>query len=238
MQAVVLAAGRGVRMGDLTNDSAKPMLKVNGKPILEYTLFNLPEEISEVIFVIGYKGDLIKSYFGDEWKGRKIKYVVQENLNGSAGALHQAKDFLEDKFLVLNGNDLYQRSDLEKFVNNEPSALLVKEIENPEKFGVVKTDDDGYLLEVIESGRPRDKNLNLVNIGAYLLNKKFFDYQLAKKSTEISEKEFGLPQTLATMAKDCKIKVEKAEFWQPLGYPEDISKAEKIISQFSSKLTQ
>jgi len=47
-----------------------------------------------------------------------------------------------------------------------------------------------------------------------------------------------LPQTLATMAKDCKIKVEKAEFWQPVGYPEDISKAEKIISQFSSKLTQ
>lgn len=238
MQCVILAAGRGVRMGEFTNDLPKPMIRIKGRPILEYTLANLPEEISEIIFVIGYKGDLIKSHFGDEWKGRKIKYVVQENLNGSAGALHQAKDFLEDKFLVLNGDDLYRRPDLEKLINNNPPALLVKEIENPKKFGVVKTDDNGYLLEVIESGRPRDENLNLVNIGAYLLNKNFFDYQLAKRLAEVSEKEFGLPQTLATMAKDYKIKVEKAKFWQPVGYPEDILKAEKIISQFSSKLTQ
>jgi len=232
MQAAILAAGRGVRMGDLTNDSPKPMLKVNGKPILEYTLDNLPEEISEIIFVIGYKGDLIKSYFGDEWKSRKIKYVVQENLNGGAAALHCAREFLEDKFLVLNGDDLYGRSDLEKLIKNEPPALLVKEVDKLGRLGAIKTDANGYLLEIIESGEPRDENLKLVNIGAYLLNNRFFDYPLVKKSTEISEKEFGLPQTLATMAKDYKIKVEKAEFWQPLGYPEDILKAEKIIHQF------
>ncbi len=219
-------------MGDLTNDTPKPMLRINGQPILEHTLANLPDEISEVIIVIGYKGDLIKSYFGDEWKGRKIKYVIQENLNGSGGALHCAKEFLEDKFLVLNGDDLYHRSDLKRLINNEPPVLLTKEIENPKRFGVVKTDNNGYLLEVIESGRPSDENLNLVNIGAHFLNKKFFDYQLVKKSTEISEKEFGLPQTLATMAKDYKIKVEKAKFWQPIGYPEDILKTEKIIKQF------
>jgi len=114
-------------------------------------------------------------------------------------------------------------------------ALLAKEIENPEKFGVVRTDDAGYLLEVIESGEQRDKNLSLVNIGVYLLNKKFFYYRLIKKSKGISEKEFGLPQTLATMAKDFKIKVEKAEFWQPVGCPEDIPKAEEIIKDFYFK---
>ncbi len=223
-------------MGDLTNDSPKPMLRVNGKPILEYTLDNLPEEISEIIFVIGYKGDLIKSYFGDEWKGRKIKYVVQENLNGNAGALHCAKKFLEDKFMVLYGDDLYHRSDLEKLVNNDSLVVLAKEVDNPGHLGALVIDNNGYLLEIIEN--PTENYGNLVNTGAYLLNKKFFDYQLVKKSTKISEREFGLPQTLATMAKDYKIKVEKAEFWQPVGYPEDILKAEKIISQFSSELTQ
>jgi bifunctional UDP-N-acetylglucosamine pyrophosphorylase/glucosamine-1-phosphate N-acetyltransferase len=236
MQTVILAAGRGVRMGELTNDLPKPMLRINGQPILEYSLANLPEEISEIIFVIGYKGDLIRVHFGNEYKDKKIRYVWQKDLNGSAAALHQAKDFLEDKFLVLNGDDLYQRSDLEKLIKNEAPALLVKEIESSEKFGVVKTNNKGNLLEVIESGRQRDENLNLVNIGAYLLNKEFFDYQLVKKSMEISEKEFGLPQTIAKMAKDYKIKVEKAKFWQPIGYPEDILKAEKIITQFSSKL--
>ena len=217
-------------MGDLTNDSPKPMLKINGKPILEYTLNNLPEEISEVIFITGYKGDLIKSYFGDEHKGKKIKYIIQEDLNGNAAALHLAREFLGETFLVLYGDDLYQKSDLEKLIKNEPPAFLAKELDEPGRFGVCKTDSEGYLLEIIESGTPRDESIKLVNVGAYLLNKKIFDYPLVKKSTKIDEKEFGLPQTLAMMAKDYKIKVEKAEFWQPVGYPEDILKAEKIIN--------
>jgi len=230
MQCVILAAGRGVRMGDLTNDTPKPLLKINGKPILEYTLNNLPEEISEVIIVIGYKGDLIRAYISDEYKGRKIKYVVQDNLNGGAAALHCAKDLLEGKFLVLMGDDLYDKSDLEKLISDEPPAFLTKELDEPPgRLGVCKIDSDGYLLEIIEAGMPRDESIKLVNTAAYLLDKKFFNYPLVKKSTKADEKEFGLPQTIATMAKDYKIKVEKAEFWHPIGYPEDILKAEKIM---------
>jgi len=227
MQAVILAAGRGVRMGDLTNDAPKPMLKVNGKPILEYTLANLPNEISEIIIVVGYKGEIIKSYFKDLYQDKKIRYVVQSELNGSAGALHSTKEFLHDRFLVLNGDDLYSKSDLEKFIANEPPAVLAKEVENSGRFGVLKIDNNGCLLEIIEA--PKENHGNLVNTGAYFLNKIFFDYPLVKKSTKIDEKEFGLPQTLATMAKDYKIKVVKAEFWHPMGYPEDILKAEKIM---------
>ncbi len=221
-------------MGNLTDDLPKPMLRLNGRPILEYTLSNLPDEISEIIIVIGYKGEIIKSYFGDHYNNKEIKYVVQEDLNGSADALHQAKDLLKEKILVLNGDDLYHFSDLEKLINNEPPAVLAKEVDNPGHLGALITDTNGHLLEIIEN--PTENYGNLVNIGAYLLNKKFFDYQLVKKSTKISEREFGLPQTLATMTKDYKIKVEKAKFWQPVGYPEDILKAGKIINQFSGRL--
>lgn len=235
MQCVIIAAGRGVRMGDLTNDMPKPMLRVKGRPILEYTLANLPDEISEVIIVIGYKGEIIKSYFGDQYKNKKIRYVVQESLNGSGDALHKAKDLLKDKFLVLNADDLYSFSDLEKFITNEPPAILAKEMDNPGRFGVLKTDDNGHLLEIIET--PQKNYGNLVNIGAYLLNKNFFDYGLVKKSKKISEKEFGLPQTIIKMNGDYKIKVAKAEFWQPVGYPEDILKTEEVINQFSAKLS-
>lgn len=230
MQAVILAAGRGVRMGELTNDLPKPMLRINGRPILEYTLANLPEEISEVIIVIGYKGEIIKSYFGDHYNDKKIRYVIQDELRGSADALHRAKDLLQDKFLVLNGDDLYHRSDLKKIINGD-LTLLAKEVDNPKNLGIIKVDKDGYLLEIIEN--PKENYGSLVNTGAYFLNRKFFDYELVKKNPlEISEKEFGLPQTLAKMAKDYKVKMEKANFWQPVGYPEDIPKAEKIISDF------
>src|SRR3989338_817021 len=133
MQAVILAAGRGVRMSDLTNDLPKSLIRLGGRPILEYTLTNLPQKISELIFVIGYKGELIKSHFGERYQDKKIRYIVQENLNGTAGALHCAKEFLEDEFLVLNGDDLYSRLDLEKITANG-LALLAKEIEKPDRF--------------------------------------------------------------------------------------------------------
>ena len=226
IQAVILAAGRGTRMGDLTNNTPKPMLSVYGKPILEHILDNLPDEVSEIIFVIGHRGELIKEYFGDFFGGKSVKYAYQDDLNGTAGAVHTAKDFIKGKFLVLNGDDLYHHSDLKRLINND-LAILTKEVDNPERFGIVKTDGDGNLVEIIE--KPKEHIGNLANIGAYILNKDFFNYEPVK----ISEKEFGLPQTLAKMAKDYKIKVEKAEFWQPVGYPEDILTAEKVIDDFS-----
>jgi NDP-sugar pyrophosphorylase family protein len=226
MQCVILAAGRGVRMGDLTKDTPKPMLRVNGRPILEYTLSNLPEEILEVVFVIGYKGNFIKSHFGDEWKGKKIKYALQEDLKGSGDALHR----------VLNGDDLYHFSDLKKFITVEPPAILVKEVDGPGRFGAIKTDEKGHISEIIEG--VEENCGSLVNTGAYLLDKNFFDYELAKKSAKVHEKEFGLPQTMMKMNKDYRIKAQKADFWHPLGYPEDIIDAEKIISDFSRKLAE
>ncbi|KKQ79283.1 MAG: hypothetical protein UT03_C0063G0001, partial [Candidatus Moranbacteria bacterium GW2011_GWD2_38_7] len=65
MQIVILAAGRGTRMKDLTDNVPKPMLQINGKPILAYKLEALPEEIDEVIFVVGYFGNQIQQYFGE-----------------------------------------------------------------------------------------------------------------------------------------------------------------------------
>jgi len=227
MQAVILAAGRGVRMGDLTDEIPKPLLKISNRPILEYTLNNLPEEISEIIFVIGYKGEMIKKYFGNEFNGKKIVYVEQEELNGTAGALWVAKDILRDKFLVLMADDLYHKPDLEKLLAYD-LALLVKEVANNTRFGVVAMDESGCLKEVVEykflKGSPAG---NLVNMGAYVLNPKIFDYA----PFPISAKEFGLPQTLAQMADKHKIKVIRANVWHPNGQEEDLIKGEAVVKK-------
>jgi NDP-sugar pyrophosphorylase family protein len=228
IQAVILAAGRGTRMGDLTNNIPKPMLFVDGKPILEHILNNLPEEVSEIIFVIGHKGELIKDYFGDSYNGKDIKYVEQKDLNGTAGAVHCAKDLLNGKFLVLNGDNFYHHSDLKKFINYD-LGVLTKEVDNPCEFGIVKTDENGNLLEIIE--KPTEYVGNLANIGAYVLNKKFFNYDLVKK--KVSDKEYGLPQTLARMAKDYKVKVGKADMWHPIEHPENILTAEEVVKKFT-----
>lgn len=225
MQAVILTAGRGKRMKHLTEKNNKNMLKVNGKPILKYKLDSLPKEIDEVIFVIGYQGDQIKKQFGDKYKGRKIDYVEQKKLNGTGGAIHKAKKLLKDKFLVIYGDDLYHKKDIEEIIKYD-LAVLAKEIDDVTKFGILKTDKDGNLIDIIE--KPKHSKSKLAAIGLFVLNKNFFKYKLVP----VGGGEFGLPQTLATMSKDHKIKILKADHWHPIGHPEDIKSAEKNLHKF------
>ncbi|OGI27117.1 MAG: hypothetical protein A2359_02555 [Candidatus Moranbacteria bacterium RIFOXYB1_FULL_43_19] len=225
MQAVIMAAGEGTRMRPLTLKTPKPMLLVKGKPILEWTISFLPDVVDEVIIVVNYLADQIKNYFGDEWKGRKIKYVVQKELNGTGGAIYACRDILRDKFLVINGDDLFLKSDLEKLCREDLAAMAF-EVNDPSKFGVFEMDEEKNLLDIIE--KPESKDNKLANIGAYVLEKSFFDYDLV----QITEKEFGLPQTLAMMTDKHKVKVIPTTRWFPVGNPEDLEKAQTEIEKF------
>jgi bifunctional UDP-N-acetylglucosamine pyrophosphorylase/glucosamine-1-phosphate N-acetyltransferase len=225
MQAVILAAGRGKRMKHLTRATTKPMLKIKGKPILEHKINALPKKIKEVIFIVGYHGSHVVSHFKRYFDGRRIIYVIQTNLNGTGGALHLAKSILKDKFLVMMGDDLYHKKDLENLLKHD-LAVLGYEVKDPSQFGVIRTNKMGNMIDIVE--KPKRSKYKLANTGVYVINKKFFDYDLVS----IGKGEFGLPQTLARMAKDYEVKVEKAQAWHPIGSPEDLKSAEKVIKEF------
>src|ERR1700689_506521 len=109
MQTVILAAGRGTRMGALTESTPKPLLEVAGKTLLEHKLDMLPYDVDEVIIIVGYLGGEIQKRFGGTYKDKHIFYVEQEKLDGTAGALWQARSVLEGQFLVMMGDDLYAK---------------------------------------------------------------------------------------------------------------------------------
>ena len=226
MQVVILAAGRGKRMQNLTDEIPKPMLKLKGKPILEHKIKMLPEEIDEIILVVGYGGDQIIRYFKHYFAGRRIIYVYQHRINGTGGALHLARSVLRDKFMVMMGDDLYHKQDLQRLMRHN-RAILGKEVEDPSLFGIIKMDRKGYMVDVIE--KPKKSRDKLANTGVYVIDKKFFDYELVP----IGNGEFGLPQTLAKMARQYKIKVEKATIWHAIGKPADLRSAEKVLRNFS-----
>ena len=102
MKCIILAAGFGTRMGELTKKVPKPMLLIKNKPKLAWTIGMLPESIDEVILVVGYLKEKIIDYFGDFYGGKKIKYLEQKELNGSAGAIALAEKFIDEgeRFLV------------------------------------------------------------------------------------------------------------------------------------------
>jgi len=149
---VILAAGKGTRMQPLTYEIPKPMLPVNGRPILAYTIELLPKIFDEIIFVVGYLGDQIREYFGDNYNGRKITYIRQNELLGTGHALTLCQKILKDRFLVMMGDDIYCANDINRCLEYERS-VLVKEVlvEQDRNYGAMLADAEGNLVDIKET---------------------------------------------------------------------------------------
>lgn len=173
IQAVILAAGRGERLRPLTDTVPKPMVLLQGKPILEHILETLPREVSGIVLVVGYLGEKIQEYFKEDWKGIPITYVLQKEQKGTFSALETAKLHLNGPFLVLMGDVLNTKGDMLRLVNSEFSVLVRKEKLPSEKVGVCIERQGMILGNILE----KEKGLvyTYANCGAYKLSPLIFE---------------------------------------------------------------
>jgi len=224
MQAVILAAGRGKRMGKITDNIPKPLIEVGTKTLIEHKLDILPDIIDEIIIVIGHHGNKIIEYFGDWHNGKKIKYIWQKELNGTGHALWQTKEYLNGRFLVMMGDDIYSREDIEESLKHDWSILVKKNESGRCRGGRVVLDEKGIVREIIE-GEHEGNNL-LISTALYVLQPDIFKYELVKiPNTE----EFGLPQTLVKAVKDFDVKVVVSDYWIQLTDGDDVKKANILL---------
>lgn len=225
MQAVFLAAGRGTRLRPLTYHVPKPMIRVAGKNLIEHNIDKLPEEVDEIIMVVGYLAEQIMNHFGNEYQGKKIKYIKQNKLLGTGHALHTCREVLGDRFLVMMGDDVYDAGDIKRCVAHD-QCILTQEVPGKFSGGRIVLNPNGTLDGIIEGVHNRSKSL--ANVGLYVIRKEFFDYDLVK----IKDKdEYGLPQTLVQVARDIPVKIEKANFWLQVGDMNALKRAEKILKK-------
>lgn len=222
--AVILAAGKGTRMLPLTETRPKPLMNVAGKNLIEWKLELLPPEVTDVVLIIGYQGEQIKAYFGDTWKNKTIHYVEQTELNGTAGALFAAADILADRFLVMMGDDLYAKEDVEEMLKHD-FALCVKKIFSTEMKGEIFQNPDGTFRGINEEKHYVTEGL--MNTGLYMLDRRIFNY--APVPIGGSSTEFGLPHTLALLAKDIPVHVATTTKWFQITTPEDLLSAENFV---------
>ncbi len=202
MKAVILAAGKGTRMGDLTEETPKPMLPVEGRPILEHILTGLREAgIQEFCLITGWKAEVIESHFGDGSAfGVQINYVRQEVQDGTGKAPELAKVFVgEAPFLLTYGDILVNpdtyRQMLARWDCGELSGLVtVTGSEDVTKGGLFFFDNEFFLQHLVEkpsatqleelrtAGWLKSGEPAWYNAGIYCFTPSLFQYtaQLAK----------------------------------------------------------
>lgn len=228
MQCVILCAGKGTRMRPLTATCPKPLIRVLGKPILEHIIERLPKEIDEVVLIVGYLREQIETYFGSTFDGRTIVYRVQENFAGGTGdALLCAEDVLKGKFLFMYGDDIHGREAIQKAIQ-ENHAILSTCSDTPDRFGVLEVNGDGTLKAIVE--KPKKPPTHLINIGGFVINDTIFTYKVLPSSSG----ELYVTDMLTAYAKHNPVNIIEQDLWIPIGYPEDIKKAEEILKEVSN----
>ncbi|MFC2038536.1 bifunctional sugar-1-phosphate nucleotidylyltransferase/acetyltransferase [Chloroflexota bacterium] len=213
-QAVILAAGEGQRLRPFTVTRPKTMLSIAGKPVLQYVIEALAQNgIRDIIIVVGYRKEQVFDYVGNgEQFGVNVTYITQDKQLGTAHALMQVKDTVNDEFLVLPGDNLIEAGTIVDFVSVNPDSVLVKRVEDTVRYGIVNVDGDETVC--ILDG-PDEIEGGIVNTGIYSFSKKVFDY---------IDDELGIPDVINDMvALGLSVKArETSGTWLDAVYPWDI----------------
>jgi bifunctional UDP-N-acetylglucosamine pyrophosphorylase/glucosamine-1-phosphate N-acetyltransferase len=211
MDAVILAAGLGKRLRPYTLTTPKPLLPVQGRPVLDWTLAALPPPIDRIIVVVNYLAAQIQGYLEKQTYISNWCTVHQAEPRGSGDALKSCAGHIEsDRFLVINGDDLFGAKDLEALAEQR-AAVLVQRVLESRRFGIAQLNESGTLKGIVE--KPDIDGPGLANTGAYVLPKQVFDMVL----TRSSRGEYEITDYLTQLAQGQPVKVVLATFWLPLG---------------------
>jgi len=222
MQTVILAAGQGTRMRPLTDSLPKPMLPVAGKPLVAHAADRAVEGGSEeLIIVVGYEADEIRSYFDDEYRGVPVTFATQTEQRGTADAVRAAREYLDGPFAVLNGDVLYDDSVLDLFENGPSIAAM--EVDDPTSYGVLST-ADGRVTDIVE--KPDDPPSSLANAGAYQFPAE------AREWLDVGESERGeyeLTDVLDRTIAEYDVTPIELDRWLDVGRPWELLEANEWL---------
>ncbi len=181
-KAVLLAAGKGTRMKELTNELPKPMLQVRGKPVLEHIVDGLRTAgVTRVLIVAGYRAEVVREFFGDGSRdGIAIEYTVQEVQDGTGRVVELAKDFVgADAFVLSYGDILISPDNYTRLVAPDKAEALVSVTYNPGDIaqgGAVFVNERFELTDLREKPKPGEPTSPWYNAGVYTFRPTIFDF--------------------------------------------------------------
>jgi len=230
-KAVLLAAGRGTRLGAITANYPKPLINVGGKPIIVHILHGLfAAKVCEVTIVTGHFADLLEAEIGNgDGSGMSIRYVRQAQLNGTARALALAREWLDDeRFFFGWGDILVAPGNYRNVVRaSRPAdgALAVNHVEDPFAGGAVYVDEAMRIEGIVEKPAKGTSTTQWNNAGFGVLGSEIWPIIDALEPSERGEYE--LPQAVAALVKSgANVRAVPVEGpWFDIGTPADLDAA-------------
>ena len=217
----ILAGGKGKRMGQLTKNIPKPMLTINGKPMIELIIMNAKEYgFRNFVISIGYLGEVIKDYFGNgEKHGVKISYIEEDQPLGTAGSLSYLKNKELSEYIFVTNGDVVTNLEYSNMLNFAKDrkcdgVIGVKEYEMKNPFGVIES-VNGDLVDISE--KPTYKST--INAGVYVISKRLISLISIGEyidMTDLFERGLANKKNLKVFALH--------EDWTDVGRPEDYKK--------------
>lgn len=223
MEAIILAAGLGTRLRPYTENTPKPLLHVQGRPILDWILGALPPAVDRVVVVVHYLAEQIEAYLREQKHIPDHAVVHQHTPRGTGDAMRSCRGHLKGKgsFLVLNGDDLFGAADLAALAAC-PAGVLVHEVSDPRRYGIAFRNSDGTLEKLVE--KPNMEGPALANVGVYVFPSEVFEIEL-----KLSERgEYEITDYVTALARRGPFYPVQAKFWLPLGTIESWQAAEKV----------
>jgi NDP-sugar pyrophosphorylase family protein len=231
---MLLAAGRGTRMGGLTKELPKPMLPLNGRPMIEHIVRRLQEAgLREILIVVGYRRELIEEHFRDGFSG--ISFVVQDVVEGTASAVKLGGGFVGDEAFLLTFGDIicdgsnYSGIAAELERSGAAAAIGVKYADDPWQGAAVYADADGVVRKMIEKPARGTSSTHWNSAGLYAFGPEIFgeiarapksargEYEITTAIEQLIER--GRPVRMFGMT----------GAWRDVGRPEDLAEAGKIV---------
>jgi dTDP-glucose pyrophosphorylase len=241
MKALILAGGRGKRLGELSNDKNKCMLEINGKPLIEYSLDCATKtSISEIVIVVGHKAEEIINIYGNKYNGKAIKYVIQPEQKGLVHAIECAREAVgKEDFMLMLGDELMisPRHQLMMDIFGKENlfgicgVVVVEDIDLIKKtYSVIQSEDNRIYRLIEKASKPMN---NIMGTGNCIFKNEILSYI---DQTPINQKrgEKELPDLIQCAIDEGNIvkSFEICDHYVNINLLEEIKKAESYFAHF------
>jgi mannose-1-phosphate guanylyltransferase len=221
MQALILAGGEGTRLRPLTSTVPKPVVPLVDRPFIAYMIEWLRGHgVDDVILACGFMADGVREVLGDGAAlGVRLRYVEEPTPLGTGGALKYAEDLLDERFLMLNGDVLTDMDLTAQLRQHEQTGaratLALIGVDDPSAYGLVRRDSSHAVTQFVEKPSPDEVDTNLINAGAYILERDVLD-GMAPAGTKISIEREVFPALVGNGL----FAYEASGYWMDIGTPE------------------